>query len=233
MPSRVLSVNVARPGPVPWAGRPRSSAIDKRPVDGPVRIGQLGLAGDQVGNTKYHGGPDQAVYVFAREDLDDWGERLGTRFENGQFGENFTTTGIDVNVALLGERWRVGSAVFEVAAVRTPCNTFKNWLGCLGVDSNSWTKRFAAEGKPGPYLRVIEPGVVSAGDELGVIFRPSHDITVALMFRAFMTDRSLLPRLLEVGDSLAAKPRAAAEQATRASYAAEAGRAVHGTTTAG
>lgn len=222
MPARVISVNVARPVEVPWARSERPSAIDKRPVQGSVRVHPLGLVGDQVGNTKHHGGVDQAVYVFEREDLDMWGDRLGQRFENGQFGENLTTQGIDVNEALLGERWRIGSAVFEVAEVRTPCNTFKNWLGSLGVDNTAWLKRFAAEGRPGPYLRVIEPGTVTPGDDLTVIYRPAHDITVATMFRAFTLDRSLLPRLLEVGDSLAAKPRAAAEQAARDGQGADA-----------
>ncbi|MBA2560340.1 MAG: MOSC domain-containing protein [Propionibacteriales bacterium] len=221
MPARLLSVNVARPVAVPWARPLRHTAIDKRPVDGPVRVELLGVEGDQVGDKKHHGGVDQAVYVFAREDLDVWSERLGYHFENGQFGENLTTQGIDVNEALLGERWRIGSALFEVAEVRTPCNTFKGWLGSLGVDNTAWVKRFAAEGRPGPYLRVLEPGVVAPGDALSVVSRPSHDITVATMFRAFTTDRSLLPRLLEVGDSLAPKPRAAAEQAAERSTTAD------------
>jgi MOSC domain-containing protein YiiM len=215
MPPRLLSVNVAQPKEMAWVRGHERSSIDKRPVTGPVRAEPLGLAGDQVADTKHHGGVHQAVYVFSREDLDLWGERLGRRFENGQFGENFTTQGIDVNSALLGEQWRIGSAVFEVAEVRIPCNTFKNWLGLLEVDNAGWLKRFTAEGRPGGYLRIIEPGVVEAGNEIHVLSRPSHDITVATMFRAFTTDRSLLPRLLEVGDTLAPKPRAVAEQAAR------------------
>jgi len=219
MPAQVISVNVAQRVEVPWA-RPPRTAINKRPVEGPVRAEPLGLEGDQVGDTKHHGGVDQAVYVFAREDLDLWSERIGQRIDNGQFGENLTTAGIDVNEALLGERWQIGSALFEVAEVRIPCNTFKNWLGVLGVDSRGWVKRFTAEGRPGPYLRVLEPGVIAAGDELRVVHRPAHDITVSTMFRAFTVDRSLLPRLLEVGESLAPKPHAAAEQAAAERYAA-------------
>jgi MOSC domain-containing protein YiiM len=224
MPASLLSVNVSQPVPVTWAKPEWRTSIDKRPVAGPVRVETLGVAGDQVSDTKHHGGIDQAVYVFAREDLDLWGKRLDVRFENGQFGENFTTQGIDVNEALLGERWRIGSAVLEVAEVRIPCNTFKNWLAEMGVDNTAWVKRFTAEGRPGPYLRVIEPGVVTAGDELTVISRPWHDITVATMFRAFTTDRSLLPRLLDVGDSLAMKPRAVAEKEAEKALAVDAGR---------
>jgi MOSC domain-containing protein YiiM len=224
MPSRLLSVNVSQPVPVAWAKPERQTSINKRPVAGPVRVETLGVTGDQVADTRHHGGVDQAVYVFAREDLDVWGKRLGVRFENGQFGENFTTSGIDVNEVLLGERWRIGSAVFEVAEVRIPCNTFKNWLGEMGVDNTAWVKRFTAEGRPGPYLRVIEPGLVTPGDDLTVVSTPSHDITVAIMFRAFTTDRSLLPRLLDVGDSLAPKPRAVAEKEAEKALAVNAGR---------
>lgn len=216
MSARLLSVNVARPRPAPWAKPQRRTSINKRPVDGPTPVGPLGVEGDQVGDTRHHGGVDQAVYVFAREDLDLWGERVGQHFANGQFGENFTTEGLDVNQALLGERWRIGSAIFEVAEVRIPCNTFKSWLGELGVANRGWVKRFTAEGRPGPYLRVIEPGTVTAGDPLTVAFRPDHDITVTTMFRAFTTERSFLPLLLEVGESLAPQPRAAAEKAAAA-----------------
>lgn len=211
--ARVVSVNVGKPVDVAWARPLRRTSIDKRPVDGPVQVTALGIEGDQVSDTKHHGGIDQAVYVFAREDLDIWGERVGQRIRNGQFGENLTTAGIDVNEALLGERWRVGAVLFEVAEVRIPCNTFKNWLGLTGIDNAGWLKRFTAEGRPGPYLRVLESGSLAAGDEVVVVHRPSHDITVSTMFRAFTTDRSLLPRLLEVGESLAAKPREAAEKA--------------------
>lgn len=231
MRAAVLSINVGRPVDAPWAAPVGRTSINKRPANGPVRAEPLGLVGDQVSDTKHHGGVDQAIYVYAREDLDLWSERIGQRIENGQFGENLTTQGIDVNQALLGERWRIGSALFEVAEVRIPCNTFKNWLGTLGVDNTAWVKRFTAEGRPGPYLRVLEPGTLTAGDEVSVVHRPTHGITVATMFRAFTTDRSLLPQLLEVGESLAAKPRAAAEKA--AQRAATAQRPRHRTPTAG
>lgn len=149
MPATVLSINVGRPVDVPWAAPVGRTSINKRAVAGPVPAEQLGLVGDEVSDTKHHGGIDQAVYVYAREDLDLWSERIGQPIENGQFGENLTTLGIDVNQALLGERWRIGSALFEVAEVRIPCNTFKNWLGTLGVDNTAWVKRFTAEERPG------------------------------------------------------------------------------------
>ena len=90
------------------------TSIDKTPKNGPTRVEELGVEGDQVTDTKHHGGVYQAVYAFAREDLDLWGERLGARLPDGRFGENLTTDGIDVNEALIGERWRVGTALLEV-----------------------------------------------------------------------------------------------------------------------
>ena len=193
---RVDSVNV---GTVQQQGtaRPlRRTAIDKRAVSGPVRVETLGLEGDEVADKRYHGGPHQAVYAFAREDLDHWTEQLGETVRPGFFGENLTTSGIDVNEALLGERWRIGTVLLEVSSVRTPCNVFKAWLGVSGFDERGWVKRFAAAGRPGAYLRVLETGALAAGDPVSVVHRPDHDVTVSTMFRALTTERPLLPRLV-------------------------------------
>jgi len=205
----LLSVNVGRPQVRDWAGIGRTS-IEKHPVPGPVAARTLGLDGDQVSDTEHHGGVDQAVYAFAREDLDRWVEYLGQPIRDGQFGENLTTSGIDVNEAELGERWRIGSAVLEVASVRIPCNDFKNWMGLSGYDDSAWVKRFAAEGRPGPYLRVVEEGELVAGDAIDVVHRPGHGVTVSMMFAALTTRRELLPELLRV-DGLVAEARELAE----------------------
>lgn len=191
----VVSVNVGLPRDEEWAGSLRRTAIDKRAVTGPVRVGELGVEGDRVADTKHHGGTYQAVYAFAREDLDRWAERLGRPVRAGSFGENLTTAGLDVNEALVGERWRIGTVLLEVVSVRIPCSVFKNWMGLNGYDNDKWQKRFTAEGRPGPYLRVLEPGVLAAGDPLVVEHIPDHDVTVATMFRALTTQRSLLPLL--------------------------------------
>lgn len=214
--AHLVSVNVGGPREVEWAGIGRTS-IDKRPVDGRVRVHPLGIAGDQVSDTVHHGGPDQAVYAFAREDLDAWATVLGRELRDGQFGENLTTSGIDVNESELGERWQIGDVVLEVSSVRIPCNDFKNWMGLTGYDNRAWVKRFAAERRPGPYLRVLTEGSIAAGDELNVIHRPGHGVTASMMFRALMFEPSLLPRLLDV-EGLVAEARTAAE-----SYVATAG----------
>jgi MOSC domain-containing protein YiiM len=207
------SVNVGMPKVREWAGIGRTS-IDKRPVEGPVVARTLGLDGDQVSDTQSHGGVDQAVYAFAREDLDWWQRELRLEdgaLRDGQFGENLTTEGIDVNEALIGERWAIGSALFEVASVRIPCRDFKNWQRVTGFDDRGWVKRFTAVGRPGPYLRVLEEGEIEAGQRIEVVDRPDHDVTVSVMFAALTTRREWLPRLLEVP----AMPQEARDNAER------------------
>ena len=196
---KLLSVNVGQPRPNPWKEMKRTG-IDKRPVDGPVMVtpprakglGMVGLAGDRVYDVRNHGGPDQAVYAYAREDLDFWAAQLGRPLGNGVFGENLTTEGIDVNGALIGERWRIGpEVILEASGPRIPCGTFQGWLAQAG-----WIKRFTQAARPGSYLRVIEPGEISAGDPVEVVHRPEHDVSVALCFRALTLEPELLPRLL-------------------------------------
>lgn len=208
----VRSVNVGRPRAAAWAGIGRT-AIDKERASGRVQVGWFGLAGDEVADTRHHGGRDKAVYAFAREDLDRWGSVLGAPLSDGHFGENLTTTGIDVNEAELGERWRLGGpdgAVLEVASVRTPCNDFKTWMGRTGFDARAWVRRFAEDARPGPYLRVVVPGTVAAGDPLEVVHRPGHGVSVTVMFRALHGHPELLPGLLRV-DGLTEQARARAE----------------------
>jgi MOSC domain-containing protein YiiM len=196
----VDSVNLGRPRPNPhkeigWTG------IGKQSTDGPVEVRApgpktiglgSGLVGDFIGDGKHHGGDDQAVYAFQREDLDEWERRLGRELPNGFFGENLTTIGLDINNARIGERWRIGDeVVLQVTAPRIPCATFRGWMGEKG-----WAKIFTAAGRPGAYLKVITPGAIRAGDSIEVINRPDHDVTVTLLFKATTTERELLPRLL-------------------------------------
>ncbi|WP_028661145.1 MOSC domain-containing protein [Nocardioides insulae] len=202
----IVSVNVGRARARAYAGADRT-AIDKRSVTGPVAVRRLGLAGDEQGNTAHHGGPDQAVFAFAREDLDDWARELGGPVRDGLFGENLTTAGIDVNAAEVGERWRVGSTLLELSYVRTPCHVFRSWMEVSGFDGSGWVKRYTRAGRPGVYLRVVEEGELRAGDPIEVVHRPGHGITAAAMFHAINIDRSRLPELLVI-DGLATKVRA-------------------------
>lgn len=200
--ARVLTINIGQREPNPH-GKMESTGIHKRPIDAPVHISApgatgSGLAGDYIGDPKHHGGDDQAVYVFAREDLDRW-ERIKSReFPSGACGENLTTVGIDVNEALIGERWRIGDdLVLEVTSPRIPCTTFR------GVISEpKWIKEFIADARPGTYFKVIEPGTIAAGDPIEVVYRPPHDVTISLVFRATTTDRSLNTRLQAAAEYL-------------------------------
>jgi MOSC domain-containing protein YiiM len=191
--ARVISVNRGPEADLIVGGKPARSGIDKRPVAGPVAVRTLGLAGDEYADKENHGGQDQAVYAYAREDLDWWTEQLGRELHNGAFGENLTTTGIDVSAALIGETWRVGTAVVQITSPRIPCVTFQSWL-----DEPHWVKRFAAARRPGAYLRVLTEGTVSAGDEVAVLDRPDRAVTVAESMRAYYGDREIMHRLLEV-----------------------------------
>jgi len=122
------------------------------------------------------------------------------------FAENLTTEGIDVNEAEVGERWRLGTVELEVASVRIPCNDFKGWMGETGYDNRQWVKRFTAVSRPGAYLRVLEEGEIAAGDEIDLVGRQGHGVTVTTMFRALTVDKSLLPRLASI-EGLAAQAR--------------------------
>lgn len=209
---RVLTVNVGSPQPSNHTSAPGGrTGIDKRPVDGTVRVtapgspgvGGSGLAGDAIGDKRHHGGDTRAVYAVAREDLDAWGLELGRELPNGVFGENLTTWGVDVNEALIGERWRIGRQVLlEVCSTRFPCRTFAGWLG-----EHGWLKRYTQAAKPGAYLRVVEEGEIRSGDELRVEHRPAHQVTSSFLFRALTTAPELLPEILAAGEALDPKAR--------------------------
>ncbi len=145
-------------------------------------------------------GRTRRCYAYAREDLDWWETELGAPIPDGGFGENLTTQDIDVNAAEIGERWRIGEALLEVRSIRIPCATFRGWQGRNGFDTTSWQKRFTAAARPGPYLRVLGEGPLAAGDEIEVVHRPGHGVTVATMFRACTGEFHLLPDLLRVDD---------------------------------
>jgi len=191
---RVCSVNVGRAIGASWAGALKSSAIDKRPVASAVQVGMLGLAGDEQSDKVHHGGPDQAVYAYAREDLDWWAGQLGREVRDGTFGENVTTAGLDVSRALIGEIWQFGGVVVQVTSPRIPCVVFRNWM-----DEKGWVRVFRAAGRPGPYLRVRQPGMMRAGDPIERLSRPTGSVTVAEVMAAFYErDVEVIRRMLAV-----------------------------------
>src|SRR4051794_30031986 len=200
---RVVSVNLAvvRTDPFTHVKSGRSG-IDKRPADHPVRLEVDGVVGDTVCDTKNHGGPEQAVYAYAAEDLDFWTEQLERTVEPGNVGENLTLVGVDCSQAVIGERWRVGDAVLRVTGPRTPCRVFAGFL-----DVPDLIKRFFAAGRPGAYLAVEQPAAVSAGDPVTVLDRPEHGVTVADLLAATAGHRELVPRIAQAREHLGPRGR--------------------------
>lgn len=190
--AQIEAVSVGRIRPTEH-GKLKRTAIDKRPVAGRVQVGPLGLVGDEIADLDHHGGLDQAVYAFAREDYAHWEAQLGRPLAAGAFGENLTTVGADVQNARIGERWRVGETLLEVTGVRIPCSTFAGFM-----DEPQWVRRFTENGVPGAYFRVIEAGTVAAGDPIDVVSVPDHDFTVGFAFRAGTTQPHLLAALADV-----------------------------------
>jgi MOSC domain-containing protein YiiM len=188
----VLSVNLADVRDLVVAGRVVPTGIFKLPATGRVAVAREGLAGDVQADRRVHGGPDQAVYAYAREDIDWWEAELGRELEDGTFGENLTLRGVEASKAIVGERWRIGDTLLEVSAPRIPCGKLAAKIGDRG-----FVATFAAAGRPGAYLRVIEEGAVGAGDPVELVSRPSHGVDVALAARALRGDGGLIPRLLD------------------------------------
>ena len=169
-------------------------------------------ATDEQAAPEFHGGPDKAVYAYAREDVEWWEREVGREFEHGVFGENLTVSGVDVTGAVVGERWEIGTAVFEVAQPRIPC-----WKLGARMNDASFPVHFAAAGRPGAYLRIVQEGEIGAGDEIRVgdqvvkeLFdganpigeirvggKPEHGLTVGDVARIYHQERGRCRVLLD------------------------------------
>lgn len=187
----MIAVNVADVRTLERRGKEVRTGIWKLPADGPVAVGREGLAGDTQADRRVHGGPDKAVYSYSRVDVDWWEAELGVELGPGTFGENLTLLGVDASGALVGERWRVGSALLEVSEPRLPC-----WKLGEKMGDRRFVKRFAKALRPGAYLRVLDAGEVAAGDRVELIERPDHDVSVRLIARAALGEPELAARLL-------------------------------------
>jgi MOSC domain-containing protein YiiM len=180
------------------------TAIDKRPVDGPVRVTTAGLVGDRVCDTEYHGGPFKAVYAYQEDEARRWASELGRELPPGWFGENLRLDGIAATDAVIGERWRIGTTELEVTSPRTPCGTFGVWAA-----EPRWVKRFSERGDTGAYLRVVTEGSVSAGDTVQRIHVPGHGVTVRDLFTGRAPERfvALLEQQENLSPTVADKAR--------------------------
>jgi ferredoxin-NADP reductase/MOSC domain-containing protein YiiM len=173
--ARLLSVNVGLPRDVEWNGRVVHTGIWKEPVRGRCRVGRLNLEGDGQGDLAGHGGEQRAVFVYQIGSYGHWQEQLKrTDFVHGQFGENFTVEGLPDDVVCIGDRFRIGSAVFEVTQPRVTCYR-------VGIRMNEprMPALLTASGRPGFYFRVLQEGAVGAGDDIVKVGEAEERMTVA------------------------------------------------------
>ena len=191
MAGSVLSVNVSAIRTVEYHGQVVTTGIFKSPVEGRIRFEGVNLRGDDQADRENHGGPIRAVYAYANEDYLWWQETLGRDLSPGKFGENLTLEGVDVSSALVGERWRVGTALLEVTSPRVPC--YK--LG-MAMEDARFIRTFARALRPGAYLGIVEEGDVGAGDSVAVTWRPDHDLTLETMARIYLFERQRLGEML-------------------------------------
>jgi MOSC domain-containing protein YiiM/ferredoxin-NADP reductase/ferredoxin len=173
--ARLVSVNVGLPRDIEWRGRTVHTAIWKDPVQGRCRVKRLNVEGDGQGDLGGHGGEQRAVFVYQIESYRYWEERLGrSDFTHGQFGENFTIEGLPDDEVCIGDRYRIGTALFEVTQPRTTC-----YRVGIRMDEPQMAALLTSSGHPGFYLRVLEEGEVGAGDPILLITRGPQRMTVA------------------------------------------------------
>jgi len=173
--ARLLSVNVGLPRDIAWKGRTVHTAIWKTPVDGRCRVGRLNLDGDGQGDLAGHGGEQRAVFVYQIESYRHWQDQLKrTDFVNGQFGENFTVEGLPDDAVCIGDRYQIGSALFEITQPRVTCYR-------VGIRMNEprMPALLTSSGRPGFYFRVLREGEVSAGDKIIEAGETNERMTVA------------------------------------------------------
>ena len=173
--ARLLSVNVGLPRDIEWKGRTVHTGIWKSPVPGRCRVGRLNLDGDGQGDLAGHGGEQRAVFIYQIESYRFWQEQLKRAdFVHGQFGENFTIEGLPDDSVCIGDRFQIGSAVFEITQPRVTCYR-------VGIRMNEprMPALLTASGRPGFYFRVLQEGEVGAGDEILKMGEARERMTIA------------------------------------------------------
>jgi MOSC domain-containing protein YiiM len=187
----IVSVNVGRARAVERNGTPATTAIWKQPVTGRVAARGVNLAGDEQADRAVHGGPSKAVYAYRAEDTRWWEVELGRELGAGVFGENLTTAGVDLSAAVVGERWEVGSTVLAVTEPRLPC-----WKLGFRFGDPGFVRSFTRAERSGTYLGIAREGELGAGDEIRVVDRPAHGVTIADIWRIYHHDRASAASLL-------------------------------------
>ena len=194
---KIISVNVGLPREVDWKGRTVLTGIFKQPVEGPVMVAPLNLAGDKQADLTVHGGANKAVYGYPSEHYDYWRRELpDVTFSRGHFGENLTTEGLLEDTLCVGDRLRVGSALLMVTQPRMPCYKLT-----LRFNRDDMIQRFLGSGRSGFYFSVLETGEVRAGSDIEIVKRDSNQVSVADISRLYLgqsRDSGLLQRALRL-----------------------------------
>jgi MOSC domain-containing protein YiiM len=193
---KVLSVNVGQTRQVIWKGQEVVTGIFKSPVNGPVVIHRLNVAGDQQADLRVHGGVDKAVYAYPSEHYPYWQDQYPAKsIAYAMFGENLTTTGLVEEEVWIGDVFRVGEAVLQVSQPRIPC--YK--LG-IRFDDASIVKAFLESRRSGIYFRVLEEGNVEAGSAISLVGQDSHGLSVADVVRLYAFEKDDLEGLTHAID---------------------------------
>lgn len=171
------SVQIGSPRPTDGKKLFSSTGIDKEPVES-IELTVDGVVGDTVVDTKNHGGVDQAVYAYTREDYDFWEAELGRPMPGGLFGENLTIAGVESAGVHIGDRYTIGTVLLEATAGRIPCGVFADKIGLT-----DWIEQFRDAGRPGIYFRVVTPGTVTPGDEISISPAPDSNVTIGDNYR--------------------------------------------------
>lgn len=164
----------------------RSSIATRSAVAGPVMAGSAGLAGDEVGDAGLHGAPDKAIHHYPADHYAAWAAdlpALAGRFMPGAMGENFSASGLTEAMVCLGDRFRLGRALLELSQARQPC-----WKLNVRFDQRDMARRVQDSGRTGWYWRVVEPGLVAAGDGFELVARPHPAWTLARVHRLLYVD---------------------------------------------
>lgn len=200
---KLISVNIGQKQIIETSRRSEQTGIFKLPVRGPVRVTALGLEGDFIASKKHHGGPDQAIYVYGAADYDWWARQLGQELVPGVFGENLTVSDLESARFSIGDRLQVGAVTLEATAPRIPCKTFAARMG-----DPQFVKRFREAERPGLYCRVIQEGIIQAGDEVRVEPVRGEKVTLIEVFRDHYekaADESTLRRFLRAPVAIRAR----------------------------
>ncbi len=175
---RVTSVNIGKEETLKGPNRIFVTGINKKPIAEAIAVEELGVQNDAVCDAKYHGGPDQAVYLYRQEDYAWWSNELGRDIGGGTFGDNLTVEGLDGPALMVGDRLRFPDLELEVTAPRIPCGTLAAKMG-----DPKFVRAFVQAERPGIYFRVIQTGTVTAGDEVELVPYGQDSISTVTFFR--------------------------------------------------